>query len=104
VAPWAASAKWANGPALDDQGGTPLGVGSNEGLARNFPFRQTGDRTQEILGTCEAPCVATWHRPPRATESAVCIVFREGIAFSAFRLKLVPMVTYGETALHSGFL
>ena len=32
MARWTASAKWAEGPALDGQRDTPLGLGLNEGL------------------------------------------------------------------------
>jgi len=32
VARWTASAKWAEGPALDGQRDAPLGLGLNEGL------------------------------------------------------------------------
>ena len=42
MARWAASAKWAEGPALDDQRDTPLGLGLNEGLGR------TGKGTQPL--------------------------------------------------------
>ena len=56
MARWEASAKWAAGPALDDQRATPLGLGLNEGLGSAF----------ETLRLPRADCFIANHFASRA--------------------------------------